>query len=401
MRILLITTCLFLAISSGALQAQNALSGEVTKRDTRGNPSLGIVSFSGDASTRQILERTLQRTDWFRVVGTDQAARAQIQLKVSGSPQNLVANVVVSGKAPFTISGTGETEQDAVFQLVDALLKQLFKVPALCTRPIAYVCSSSSSTTKEIFLCNINGTNHQRLTHNNRISTEPSWGHSRALVYTHNSGTSLNIVLVDIANDRQRVVSSARGLNSSATLSRNGRLLALSMSLGKQVDLYSVDLAKGERTRLTQDRSVESSPVFSPDGMELCYVSDQSGRAQLYVIPVAGGSPRRIATQGARECVSPDWSPVSNQLCFSMRTSSGQYVIATLDMKKTDTTPVIITEAAGNWEAPSWAPDGRHIVCTRQSGKNQDLYIIDSWYHTFQQLTKDARVSLPAWAPAY
>ncbi|MBR6470477.1 MAG: PD40 domain-containing protein [Victivallales bacterium] len=383
------------------LQAQNVLSGTVTKHGTHGNPSLGIVSFSGDAATRQTLERVLQRTDWFTIVGADQAALAQIQLKVSGSPQNLVANVAVAGKSSFTISGTGETTQEAVFQLVDALLKQVFKVPALCTRPIAYVCSSSSSTTKEIFLCNIDGSNHRRLTHNGKISTEPSWGHSRALVYTHNSGTSLNIVLVDIGKDRQRVVSSARGLNSSAALSQNGRTLALSMSLGKQVDLYTIDLATNTRTRLTQDRNVESSPVFSPDGKELCYVSDKSGRAQLYVIPVAGGTERRLTTQGARECVSPDWSVVSNQICFSMRTSSGQYVIAVLDMRKPDATPVIITEAAGNWEAPSWAPDGRHIVCTRQSGKNQDLYIVDSWFHTFQQLTKDARVSLPAWAPAY
>ena len=399
MRMSLATCCLFLLMATGASWAQNALRTTVVKYD-QGNPSLGIVSFSGDAATRQLLEKVLRRTDWFQVVKQDQASRAQIQLKVSGTPTSLSATVTVAGKSPFTVTGTGETANDAVFQLVDAVLKQIFKVPALCTRPIAYVLSSTNSTTKEIFLCNIDGSGQRRLTNNHKISTEPSWGHSRALVYTHNSGTALNIVLVDIVNNRQRIVSSARGLNSAATLSRDGRTLALSLSLGKQVDLYTVDLATGKRTRLTQDRNVESSPVFSPDAKQICYVSDKSGRAQLYLIGTDGSNPRRIS-QGGRECVSPDWSAVSNQLCFSMRTNGGQYVIATLDMKNPDAQPVIVTEAAGNWEAPSWAPDGRHIVCTRQSGKNQDLYILDSRFHTFQQLTQGTKISLPAWAPAY
>ena len=399
MRCFLAPICLFLALTPALLTAQNALTGTVTKYD-QGNPSLGIISFSGDAATRQLLEKVLRRTDWFQVVKPEQAARAQVQLKVTGTPTSLTANVTVAGKSPFTVTGTGETTNDAVFELVDAILKQIFKVPALCTRPIAYVLSSTSNTSKEIFMCNIDGSGQRRLTNNHKISTEPAWGHSRALVYTHNSGTALNIVLVDIANNRQRVVSSARGLNSSAALSRNGRTLALSLSLGKQVDLYTIDLATGKRTRLTQDRNVESSPVFSPDARQLCYVSDKSGRAQLYLIGVDGSNPKRL-TQGGRECVSPDWSAISNQLCFSMRTAGGQYVIATLDMKNPDAQPVIVTEAAGNWEAPSWAPDGRHIVCTRQSGKNQDLYIVDSRFHTFQQLTQGTRISLPAWAPAY
>ena len=78
-------------------------------------------------------------------------------MKVTGTPTSLTANVTVAGKSPFTVTGTGETTNDAVFELVDAILKQIFKVPALCTRPIAYVLSSTSNTSKEIFLCNIDG----------------------------------------------------------------------------------------------------------------------------------------------------------------------------------------------------------------------------------------------------
>ncbi|MBR4517770.1 MAG: hypothetical protein IKO65_02085, partial [Victivallales bacterium] len=77
MRIIFTITCLFL-IFSPLVNAQKRLSDEVTKYD-HGNPSLGIVGFSGDDATRQILEKVLKRTDWFKVVDVSQASRAQIQ----------------------------------------------------------------------------------------------------------------------------------------------------------------------------------------------------------------------------------------------------------------------------------------------------------------------------------
>ena len=205
-------------------------------------------------------------------------------------------------------------------------------------------------------------------------------------------------MLVDLKNNRQRTISSSRGLNASAALSRDGRYVALPLSLGKQVDLYLLDLKEGRRTRLTQDRDVESSPAFSPDGAQICFVSDRTGRPQLYLISTSGGDARRL-TKGASECVSPDWSPKSNKLCYSTRVN-GQYVVAVMDPSNPQGGHEIVTDAAGNWEAPSWAPDGRHIVCTRSTGGKQDLYLVDTLFHTFQPLTKVARLSLPAWAPA-
>ncbi|MCQ2397519.1 MAG: hypothetical protein MJ106_07480, partial [Lentisphaeria bacterium] len=209
---------------------------------------------------------------------------------------------------------------------------------------------------------------------------------------------SLLFVLGDMATNRQSIVSKSQGLDSSAALSPNGKFLALPLSLDKQVDLYVLDLEKRTKERLSRDRNVESSPTFSPDGASICFVSDRTGRPQLYLVPRQGGNATRL-TKGASECVSPDWSPRSNKICFATR-KGGQYVIAVLDPSKPGEEPQVVTDAAGDWEAPSWAPDGRHLVCTRKSGTNQDLYIVDTWFHTAIALTKGAKVSLPAWSPA-
>lgn len=389
-------TILCLASLATGLCAQT--TGSVTKT-VQGNPTLGITSFSGDASARGILETMLVRCDWFQVVKDSSADRAQARLDVTASANAYLVQARISGAQEriVRVNASGSDWHDAAAKAVDSLLAELFGVPALCTRPIAYV-KTDAGGKKEVFTIRIDGSGQKRLTHNNALSTEPAWGHSGALVYTLNQNNALRIVLVDLKNNRQRTISSSRGLNASAALSRDGRYVALPLSLGKQVDLYLLDLKEGRRTRLTQDRDVESSPAFSPDGAQICFVSDRTGRPQLYLISTSGGDARRL-TKGASECVSPDWSPKSNKLCFSTRVN-GQYVVAVMDPSNPQGGHEIVTDAAGNWEAPSWAPDGRHIVCTRSTGGKQDLYMVDTLFHTFQPLTKGARLSLPAWAPA-
>ncbi len=389
-------TILCLASLATGLRAQT--TGSVTKT-VQGNPTLGITSFSGDASARGILETMLVRCDWFQVVKDSSADRAQARLDVTASGNAYLVQARISGAQEriVRVNASGNDWHDAAAKAVDSLLAELFGVPALCTRPIAYV-KTDAGGKKEVFTIRIDGSGQKRLTHNNALSTEPAWGHSGALVYTLNQNNALKIVLVDLKNNRQRTISSSRGLNASAALSRDGRYVALPLSLGKQVDLYLLDLKEGRRTRLTQDRDVESSPAFSPDGAQICFVSDRTGRPQLYLISTSGGDARRL-TKGASECVSPDWSPKSNKLCYSTRVN-GQYVVAVMDPSNPQGGHEIVTDAAGNWEAPSWAPDGRHIVCTRSTGGKQDLYMVDTLFHTFQPLTKGARLSLPAWAPA-
>lgn len=389
-------TILCLASLATGLRAQT--TGAVTKT-VQGNPTLGITSFSGDASARGILETMLVRCDWFQVVKDSSSDRAQARLDVTASGNAYLVQARISGAQEriVRVNASGNDWHDAAAKAVDSLLAELFGVPALCTRPIAYVMTDAGGK-KEVFTIRIDGSGQKRLTHNNALSTEPAWGHSGALVYTLNQNNALKIVLVDLKNNRQRTISSSRGLNASAALSRDGRYVALPLSLGKQVDLYLLDLKEGRRTRLTQDRDVESSPAFSPDGAQICFVSDRSGRPQLYLISTSGGDARRL-TKGASECVSPDWSPKSNKLCYSTRVN-GQYVVAVMDPSNPQGGHEIVTDAAGNWEAPSWAPDGRHIVCTRSTGGKQDLYMVDTLFHTFQPLTRGARLSLPAWAPA-
>jgi TolB protein len=361
------------------------------------NPKLAIASFSGPDSIRASLASALGACGWFEV--TQAAGEAQYQLSAqyqAGSPSQLAVRVAArnGGGFSFTQPGLpGEPPEEVVYRAVDTVISKLFKVPGPCAKPIAFVVGAPGNL-KEVFTCRIDGTNQQRLTHNNSISTEPAWGpNSTSMVYTTYAANMTSVILVDTAHNRQRRLSRFPGLNSSASLSPDGKLAALTLSRDQRVDLYLLDVAGGALRRLTQDPAVESSPCWSPDGREICYVSDARGRPRLFRMPSSGGSPSPLMTS-REETVSPDWCAVTNRICFSRRMGN-QYAIGVYDLKTGNTE--ILTRAAGDWESPSWAPDGRHIVCSRQVGANQSLYVIDSLLKTSRPLTRGGDHSLPSW----
>lgn len=385
-----------LLLVAGILTAQVQQSTTVTKSSSS-NPSIGIVSFNGDLAAKQKLEQILDRCGWFNLKKDSASQGADIKLSVTAtSPQQYAASVNAGNKS-FTVSQNGN---DAHLSTVDDILRGLYNLPAYCTKKI-YFAMSGNNNMKEIFCCYLDGSGYERVTNNSAISTEPAWGHSNAMVYTLVRSNSLSIVLSDMQNKRQRIVSNARGLNSSAALSADGRKLALPMSKENQIDLYVIELDNGHKsTRITKNRDVESSPCWSPDGTQLCYVSDKLGVPQLYLSGITPGSPDKRISTGNNECVSPDWSRISNKVCFSYKNNQGQRVIAFIDMNDPYYTIKQVTHTSGDWEAPSWAPDGRHIVCTRSSGKGyRDLYLVDTWTNAFRPITQNSHVSLPAWRP--
>ncbi|MBP5671936.1 MAG: PD40 domain-containing protein [Victivallales bacterium] len=391
-----ITAFILLALLVNFANAQ-VQSIDIIKEATD-NPTIAITAFNGAPEAKQKLERMFALSGWFKVLPTNEAAKAQITVQAAAGSAQYALNLQTSTKK-ISCQQQGENLDQAARRTVDDIIKQLFNVPGICDRKIIYVQPSPKNEYREICSIYLDGNGFDRLTKNGVISTEPCWGHANAFVYTLAKNNALHIVLVDAAKRVQRVVSSANGLNCSAALSRNGQFVSLAMSLDNQVDLYCLDLATNSRKRLTNDRSVESSPCWSPDGKQLCYVSDATGMPKLYVISTNGGSPKRLQIGGG-ECVSPDWSPISNKICFSQKTSAG-YVINILDMKTPNANPETVTNAAGDWEAPSWAPDGRHIVCTHTTGGKREIVIIDTFFKTFRPVTDKAYYSLPAWQPAW
>lgn len=376
-------------------------SQEVTvrKEATDTNPKLYISSFEGSSGVRERFESTLRRVNWFTLVTSGSDSEYRLSVRHTAGQREVMDLVVQprdgSSVSLRRVSDPGRTDA-LVYASVDALIERVFGVPGPCSGSIAFAVSGKGAQ-KEIYLCNFDGTGGRRLTHNSTISTEPSWGRGGSLlVYTLYQNHATSVILMDMAAERQRLLSRHRGLNSGADLSPDGKWAALCLSRDQRIELYLLNVSSGQLHRLTNDLAVESSPCWSPSGSHLCYVSDRAGNPQLYVIAASGGRPVRLLSE-RDEAVSPDWSPSSNRVCFSTRLG-GQYVIGYVDMSDPSRTREIVTLAAGDWESPSWSPDGRNLVCSRKLNGRRELYLVDTWQHRLLPITQGGDHSLPSWS---
>ena len=356
---------------------------EIIKRAKLGNPKLSLDSFAGDKKALEILRNNLYYTDWFELTDS-----GEIDYFLSGSLRDVSGSAVIgievknpNGAAVtrFELKApSGTPLKTLINNAVDEMISHIFRVPGFSSSKLAFV--KEFNGIKEIWIADFDGANPTQLTHDNNISVEPDWSReNKYLLYTFYDNASTDIILIDMVNSKRKRLTRFPGMNSSAAFSNSSTQVAMTLSKDRNVDLYVLDLPSSKLRRITATEGVEASPCWSPDNSQICYVSDDGGpRPSLYLVSSTGGVPRRLLKLPV-EAVSPDWSPVSNKICFSMR-SKGQYTIATVDMNSGTPEPEILISQHGDWESPSWAADGRHIVCSRTNNNEKALFLVDSYY---------------------
>lgn len=296
----------------------------------------------------------------------------------------------------FRITYSGPAHHRRIAKnLVDAMLKKLFKVE-MCNSRIAF-CADTAPGIRNIFTCDIDGGDIQPITNYQTLCVEPGWApDSKSLIYSMYGPSYIDVVQTNLEPLRSRRLVSYPGLNSSAAISPNGKYLALIMSFDKQVDLYVKELESDRKIRLTDSYAVEASPSWNPGGGSLVFVSDQNGSPKLFKIDVNTKKMTALHTEGT-EAVSPEWN-AEDVIVYTTR--MGNYTLAILNMGYTSPARSgILIKVGGDWESPSWAPDNRHVVCSRKLNGRSSLYLVDSWTGNFRQIMNFRyNQSTPAWS---
>ena len=91
------------------------------------------------------------------------------------------------------------------------------------------------------------------------------------------------------------------------------------------------------------------------------------------VVRKNGGKANRISSSG-NESVAPDWG--KNGLITYCSRVGGKYKVMIVN-PVTRTARQLDTDWA-DYEDPCWAPDGRHIVCSRTSNYQSSIYLLDT-----------------------
>jgi TolB protein len=389
-------------LSVGLLSSElNANTTRVTKlaKGFTANPGIAFNRITGDAQLSAWVGQFLQSCGWFKVA----PAGTKTTYALNGSVSNGFLNLTIyneSGMVWFRVSERlGGTKRQVAAKAVDQVLNKIFKIPGICNSNILF-CAQTSRKVKNIYSCGIEGAKGKvkQLTAYRTMCVEPEWfPNSKSIVYTRYATGATAIVQTAFGRKiMSRIIAAYPGTNAGAAISANGKYLAFVASKGRMVDLYLKAVDSRARRQLTNDTAVDATPCWSPRGDKICFVSNRiTGRPRLWIISANGGTPQRLTTLGS-EAVAPSWSE-EGIIAYAARMGRN-YTIALVDPSGKTSSKVLV-KIAGDWESPSWAPDSRHIVCSRTYNGRSMLYIIDSWTGKMRLLLKGTtNFTMPNWS---
>ncbi|QBG48968.1 hypothetical protein EGM51_16750 [Verrucomicrobia bacterium S94] len=337
--------------------------------------SLAAYRTGSDAASRgflAVLKADLNRSGYFRVTSSGAAVSVVGQVRAGSQMKADVQVYKVAGRQRMlgkSYNAPANSYRTLAHKAADEILYAVTGKKGMASAKIALV--GTHTGRKELYIADIDGKGLRQVTKDRSIVVAPRWSpDGSAVIYTSYKRGYPNVFMTG----RSRPISKHPGLNAMGTLSPDGRTLAVILSKDGNPDLYLKSMLTGLTKRITRTRrGNEASPCWSPDGNHLVYVSDSSGRPHIYIVSRNGGTPKRISSSGT-ENISPDWG--ENGLITWCSRIGGKYRIVVGNPVKR-TSRVLETDWA-DYEDPRWAPDGRHIVCSRTSGYRSGIYLLDT-----------------------
>jgi TolB protein len=323
------------------------------------------IEVEGAKAFADCLGRNLDLSGCFRLVAKGGSIR------VTG---RLGGDITVSGPAsrltlPLAAPEAPRQRAEAR-RLSDRMCEVFAGAKGFAQDRIAFV-SRTGPRTAELCTCYPDGNDIVQLTQDGKSIVGPRWKDASTLFYTglFNAGPQVFEHAVDAG--RRQLKWSFRGLTTGATVSPDGRSVAIILSIHGNPDLYVIDMASGRWRRLTDTKNAsEGVPSWSPDGKKIVYVSDETRSPQLYVIDVETRQKRRLTKKGSQN-TDPDWGADGRIAYVTKR--NGQNAIAVIPPADGDAAAELVTPP-GTWEHPSWSRDGRHLVATRDKA----LFVVDT-----------------------
>lgn len=260
-------------------------------------------------------------------------------------------------------------------RVADDILKALKGVQGMSSTRIALIGTQTGK--KELYICDPDGSNLQRITNFGKTVMSPRWGpYGQKLTFTAWLKQFPDVYLFNLQKGgNAQKICSYPGLNAGGAISPTGNELAVILSKDGKPELYVKHLSSGKLTRITYTpNSAKSTPCWSPDGRQIAFVSGHAGQPSVYTISrQAGAKPRKLVSR-LGETVSPTWN-TAGKIAYAAKVGRN-YQIEVFDPVSRQTS--VVSPSDASYEDPSWAPDGRHIVCTRSLNYRSSIYILDT-----------------------
>jgi TolB protein len=390
-------------------------------------PGIVILPAPGLDSVKQIVERDLDYSDRFEVIGLTQpppgegsgsgprpplnyafyrtlGASFAIELTAGpGSATGLrlhdLAAERVRNDLVVTLDPAGAGEgRMSIHNLSDEIVRLITGQSGIASTRILFL----NNDDKRVWRVDSDGANLVPVSPAGVEAMSPAWSpDGTRIVYTQfNRDGTKPVVVHHLATGQRTIVPGTGGAQFiTPAFSPDGRFLIFARMGEDGTALYS---ANGQTLccleRLTGGRFAENfSPAYSPDGRRVVFVSTRAGGQQIYSMAADGADqslliPFDFGSTGNSN--APDWSPDGAAIAFH-REVGGVPQIFVFDLARRSLRQ--LTSLSRN-EDPSWAPDGRHIVFVSHRTGRRQLFVVDLETNRVRQIMAPATARLPAWS---
>lgn len=267
---------------------------------------------------------------------------------------------------------------------------------------VLYIAESGKHTkrVKRLAIMDQDGANAKILTDGHDMCLTPRFDfNSRRAIYMSYKSRVPQVYMLDISTGKQELLGRFPGMSFAPRFSPDGQSAIMSIAKGGSTNIVILDLNTKRLLRLTHDIGViNTSPSFSPDGSKITFNSDRGGNQQLYVMDRDGSNITRIS-HGTGSYATPVWSPRGDFIAFTKLSKNSFYI----GVMRPDGSGERLLTSSWLEEGPTWSPNGRVIMFSRQVGTGShaknEIHAVDLTGYHERRIPTRGEASDPAWSP--
>lgn len=288
--------------------------------------------------------------------------------------------------------------------IADEIYKRITGENGYFDSRIVYVSESGPAIkrSKRLSIMDQDGENHRFLTDGNDLVITPRFSPTASEVIYMSYATGIPKVYIrNVDTGKTQIVGNFPGMSFAPRFSPDGKSIVMSVESDGDSSIYTMDLSSGTKKRITNsDGAIDTSPSYSPDGKQIVFNSDRGGSQQLYIMNNDGSGVKRISFSERGKYGTPVWSPRGDWIAFTKMHNSKFFIGV---MRTDGSGERLLTESFLD-EGPTWAPNGRIIMFSRQQpsiGNKQgawSIHSIDLTGYNERKLKTPMEASDPAWS---
>ena len=402
-----------------ALSAQAQLRVEISGVGSNQIP-VAVATFADESVSptqiSKVIKTDLERSGAFKVIdagtigdinnvdlsawkskGADAVVVGTVQKAADGTfavRYKLMSTVQNSKLSQLDQQAPAQFTRLSAHKIADDVYEKLTGTRGIFATRIAYVTQQGRSYRLEV--ADADGENVQLALSSNEPIISPSWSPDGTKVAYVSFEQKKPVIYVQNLITRARtVIANEKGSNSAPAWSPDGSRIAVALSKTGNTQIYVANASGGGLRRVSNSTGIDTEPQFSADGQSLYFTSDRSGGPQIYRMSVNGGDAQRVTFTGSYN-ISPRVSSDGKSLAYISR-RSGNFQLYVMDLasgqeqRLSDNT---------NDQAPSFAPNGKYILYSTESGGRKALAVVSVDGRVKQRLTIQAgAIKEPTWGP--